>query len=125
MTERENLPAVIAAQAVTVLSEQRSSLVGRGLAAIHDMKKEQFSLTVQCDVEKAEANSGIEKITAQDRTLSQGKGLRNRFEKLNKLTPESQEKVIKLAARKLALAQLKRELQQLDEEGQQRNPQPK
>jgi len=34
MDERENLPAVIAAQAVAVLSEQRGSLVGRGLMAL-------------------------------------------------------------------------------------------
>lgn len=34
MAERENLPAAIAAQTVAVLSEQRASLVGRGLAAL-------------------------------------------------------------------------------------------
>ena len=49
MTERENLPAVIAAQAVSVLLEQRGSLVGRGLAAIHGI---QLSLPVEADVGK-------------------------------------------------------------------------
>ena len=34
MTERESLPALITAQAVVVRSEQRGSLVGRGLAAL-------------------------------------------------------------------------------------------
>lgn len=36
MTERKNLPAAIAAQSVAVLSEQRGSLVGRGLAAFQE-----------------------------------------------------------------------------------------
>jgi TPR repeat protein len=39
MTERKNLPVVIAAQAVAVLSEQRSSLVARGLMALQESKK--------------------------------------------------------------------------------------
>ena len=34
MTERDNLPTVTSKQAVAVLSEQRSSLVGRGLAVL-------------------------------------------------------------------------------------------
>lgn len=34
MTERKNIPAVIAIQTVAVLSDQRGSLVGRGLAAL-------------------------------------------------------------------------------------------
>ena len=38
MTERENLPAVLAAQAVAVLTERRVSLVGRGLAAVQNSK---------------------------------------------------------------------------------------
>ena len=42
MDERENLPAVIAAQAVAVLSEQRGSLVGRGLMAL---KKDFISIS--------------------------------------------------------------------------------
>lgn len=38
MTERENLPVVIAAQAVAVLTEKPGSLVGRGLVAIRNNK---------------------------------------------------------------------------------------
>lgn len=34
MTQRENLPAAMAAQVVSVLPDQRVSLVGRGLAAL-------------------------------------------------------------------------------------------
>lgn len=52
MDERENLPAVTAAQGVAVLQKQRSSLVGRGLAAVNDMNMQQLSLTVEADAEK-------------------------------------------------------------------------
>lgn len=52
MAERENLPAVIAAQTVAVLSEQRGSLVGRGLAAVRVSGKQQLSLTTEADSEK-------------------------------------------------------------------------
>lgn len=38
MAERKNLPAAIAVQSVAVLSEQRGSLVGRGLAAVQNIK---------------------------------------------------------------------------------------
>lgn len=38
MTERENLPVVIAAQALAVLTEKRSSLVGRGLSVFRGSK---------------------------------------------------------------------------------------
>jgi TPR repeat protein len=39
MTERENLPAVITAQAVAMMSEKRGSLVARGLVAVQESKK--------------------------------------------------------------------------------------
>lgn len=42
MTERKNIPAVITAQAVAVLSEQRGSLVARGLAAVQESKKHEL-----------------------------------------------------------------------------------
>lgn len=47
MIERENLPAVIATQAMTVLTEQRESLVGRGLVAL---KKDNDALYRQARV---------------------------------------------------------------------------
>lgn len=42
MTERENLPTVIATQAMTVQTEQRGSLAGRGLAALQKSKKREI-----------------------------------------------------------------------------------
>ncbi|MDO8464206.1 MAG: tetratricopeptide repeat protein [Gallionella sp.] len=47
MTERENLPTVIATQAMAVLTEQRESLVGRGLVAL---KKDNDALYRQARV---------------------------------------------------------------------------
>lgn len=47
MTERENLPTVIATQAMTVQTEQRESLVGRGLVAL---KKDNDALYRQARV---------------------------------------------------------------------------
>lgn len=42
MSERKNLPTVIATQAVAVLSEQRASLVGRGLTAVQEIRKHEL-----------------------------------------------------------------------------------
>ena len=61
MDERENLPAVIAAQAVSVLSEQRTSLVGRGMAAV--LSNNKHALTKASDALYRQAREVYNRLT--------------------------------------------------------------
>lgn len=52
MAERENLPVAIAIQAIAAPTEQRGSLVARGLAAVLGKERQQLSLPTETEAEK-------------------------------------------------------------------------